>query len=260
MKPPATFIKRFRSKPIYSSLRNNLIVSRCSLSLVTSLNMDAGNKICTWQNELGGNKTCIIGESCKTEEKVELNDFGQHKHVLHAKYGSDHIHLQNLKAIEIESLKYIGFGTFSTVKKGYSKIYKDDIAVKIILLRDKSNSSVHKKYLRREIKLWKELSIHKHKNILSLKDLIKTNKYLYIVTDLVERGNLHSFLLRVSINESTGRSIFHNIVDAVCYCHGKKIAHRDIKPENILMGKGETIKLAGNFILILVTIYICEHI
>lgn len=36
------------------------------------------------------------------------------------------------------------------------------------------------------------------------------------------------------------------MVDALGYCHNKKVAHRDIKPENILIDENQNIKI-GDF-------------
>ncbi|KAJ6857196.1 CBL-interacting serine/threonine-protein kinase 21-like isoform X1 [Populus alba x Populus x berolinensis] len=41
------------------------------------------------------------------------------------------------------------------------------------------------------------------------------------------------------LSESAARRIFHQLIDAVDYCHNRGVYHRDLKPENLLLdGKG----------------------
>jgi len=160
------------------------------------------------------------------------------------KYGDNKTHLHNTKDLQLDQLNFIGFGTFSCVKKGFSNKYKQDVAVKIVDLRDKRNKLYVSKYLHNEIQLWKELSSDNHDNILTMKEYISTNRYSYIVTDAISCGDLEKFILRRSLDEVSAKRFAKDLVAGLAYCHGKGIAHRDIKPENILVADNMMLKLA----------------
>lgn len=161
------------------------------------------------------------------------------------KFGSDSEHLENMKDLQIFELKFLGSGAFSIVKKGYSIKYQNDVAVKIILTEDEKNQSYIKKYLPVEIKLWSELSSERHDNILSMLQYFQCGKFLYVVMEVAQSGDLYERLLFGAIQEMKAKTLFKGLIAAVAYCHAKGIAHRDIKPQNLLLGKNDQVKLAG---------------
>lgn len=59
----------------------------------------------------------------------------------------------------------------------------------------------------------------------------------YLVFDFIPGKTLFKILesSEFKIPESTAANITKQLVDALCYCHSKKIAHLDIKPENIMI-------------------------
>jgi calcium-dependent protein kinase len=62
-------------------------------------------------------------------------------------------------------------------------------------------------------------------------------KYYYLVTELVEGGELFDEIQRrKNFNEETAAEIISQLLSAIIYCHERGIVHRDLKPENILMG------------------------
>merc|ERR1719427_191995 len=117
------------------------------------------------------------------------------------KYGDTGTHLQNLQDLELNELNYIGFGRFSSVQKGYSEKYGQEIAVKIVNVRDKMNKLYTSKYLPNELRMWRDLSAIEHANILTLRDCITTKNYIYTITDAVAHGDPGKFLLRRGLNE-----------------------------------------------------------
>ncbi len=125
---------------------------------------------------------------------------------------------------------------------GYALIYKiqsvsDDkfLALKKINIQ----SSNHKKQIKREIKIWKELS--KFNNIVELVDFEITEKHVYIVMELCEEGTLLDFVNNHegNISEVEALLIFNQILLGVnaMHCQKPPIAHRDLKIENILKKK-----------------------
>ena len=53
--------------------------------------------------------------------------------------------------------------------------------------------------------------------------------------EIVEKGHLE---------EAQARMYFHQLVDAVSYCHSKGVSHRDLKPENLLVDDNGDLKIS----------------
>lgn len=71
-----------------------------------------------------------------------------------------------------------------------------------------------------------------HPNILELRELLKDEKYIYIVTELIDGTELHDYK-GVSVDDA--KHLFNQLADAIHFMHSKNIVHRDIKFENILV-------------------------
>ena len=125
---------------------------------------------------------------------------------------------------------------------GYALIYKiQPVSEDKLLALKKINiqSSSHKKQIKREIKIWKELS--KFGNIVELIDYEFTEKNVFVVMELCEEGTLLDFVNNHegNISEVEALLIFNQILLGVNVMHSQKppIAHRDLKIENILKKK-----------------------
>lgn len=165
------------------------------------------------------------------------------------KFGPDSKHIDNMKSLcIIGDLKFLGSGAFSIVKKGYSKKYQNDVAVKIILTEDEKNESYIRKFLPIEIKLWSELSSERHENIVCMLEHFQCDRFLYVVMDVAQCGDLYQRLLFGAIPEMKAKTLFKGLLSAVSYCRNKGIAHRDIKAQNLLLGQNDQVKLAGNLL------------
>ena len=125
---------------------------------------------------------------------------------------------------------------------GYALIYKiQSVSDEKFLALKKINiqSSNHKKQIKREIKIWKELS--KFGNIVELVDFEFTENHAYVVMELCEEGTLLDLVNNHegNISEAEALLIFNQILLGVNAMHSQKppIAHRDLKIENILKKK-----------------------
>ena len=74
-------------------------------------------------------------------------------------------------------------------------------------------------------------------NIIAIKDVLQTEKRLYLVT---EKGGKDLWYLLDEekdngMPEEWAKDIITGVFKATFYCHSEGICHRDIKPENILV-------------------------
>ncbi|ETV64936.1 CAMK protein kinase [Aphanomyces astaci] len=125
----------------------------------------------------------------------------------------------------------LGEGAFSVVRKCVHIGSGTAYAAKCLDLRNISLQDLHN--IEREVKILQQLH---HPNVISCKDYFLESTTGYIVTDLMEGGDLFDRIVEKSVyTEREAKDVVHAVVDAVAYCHAKRIVHRDLKPENILL-------------------------
>ncbi|KAJ1416711.1 Serine/threonine-protein kinase, active site [Sesbania bispinosa] len=99
-------------------------------------------------------------------------------------------------------------------------------------------------FILREVSLLKELN---HPNIVRLLRVISMNdKYVNLVFEQLD-CDLHQYIYnrRYPKDSMTRKSLLHQILSGVAYCHAHKILHRDLKPRNLLVDLSKmTVKLA----------------
>ena len=125
----------------------------------------------------------------------------------------------------------LGSGGFSTVilckKRSTGKEYAMKIVNRVSLTKSLE------KALKHEIKILNDLD---HPNILRLVETFSTISTHYLVTELLEGGELFDRIVeKTTYTESEARDLSRTLLKALKYCHSKNIAHRDLKPENILL-------------------------
>jgi calcium-dependent protein kinase len=86
--------------------------------------------------------------------------------------------------------------------------------------------------LRRELELLIELD---HPNIIKLHEIFEDSRYIHIVTDACNGGDLFSKIAqREKLTEREASSIMRKLLSAVSHMHNSNVVHRDIKPENVM--------------------------
>lgn len=100
--------------------------------------------------------------------------------------------------------------------------------------------------LRREVLHHSQLT---HPNIARLHGVIEDGKYIILVQELVNGGDLFRYMKRQTkrLSEHEVKRLVYDVLRALNYCHEKGIVHADIKPENILISisrEGSALKLA----------------
>lgn len=135
----------------------------------------------------------------------------------------------------------LGRGNYGLVKLAVNRETGEQFAVKIVkkeVLDDESTSNVD---IKREIAIMKALD---HKNIVALSDVLYSPKRVFMVMELVRGGELFESIVKDGRqDEPTARRYFHQLIDAVHYCHHRGVYHRDLKPENLLLGENGELKI-----------------
>ncbi|KAJ6698737.1 CBL-INTERACTING SERINE/THREONINE-PROTEIN KINASE 21-RELATED [Salix purpurea] len=130
----------------------------------------------------------------------------------------------------------IGEGTFAKVKVAVDTTNGHHVAIKIMDKNMVMESDL-KNQVQREIRTMKLLH---HPNIVRIHEVIGSKTKIYMVMEYISGGQLADKLSYAKkLDESEARKIFHQLIDAVDYCHTRGVYHRDLKPENLLLdGKG----------------------
>ena len=130
-------------------------------------------------------------------------------------------------------IELIGQGGFGIVLSVIDRKNNKKIAAKII-----SKSSHKEEFYLIEAELLQKLN---HKKILKFYNVINTEDYLFIFTDLCEGGTLKDFIIsrynndnNYLIKDSECSIIIKNILQGIEYLSQNGVIHRDLKPENIM--------------------------
>eukprot|EP00826_Nyctotherus_ovalis_P042928 TRINITY_DN4486_c0_g2_i2.p2 TRINITY_DN4486_c0_g2~~TRINITY_DN4486_c0_g2_i2.p2 ORF type:complete len:268 (+),score=93.12 TRINITY_DN4486_c0_g2_i2:1576-2379(+) len=87
------------------------------------------------------------------------------------------------------------------------------------------------------------LKLCQHPNLLRLCDVFEGEGHFYLVTELLEGGDLLDYLGKhdYRIPESHAAKIIRSLAAALYYLHSYGIIHRDLKPENVLFKSRDSI-------------------
>ena len=138
---------------------------------------------------------------------------------------------------DYELLETLGEGAFGKVGKCKNLTNGQICAVKMI---SKANMSKRElKELAKEIDIVKDLD---HPNIMKMYESYEDKSFLYIVTELIEGGELFDELIRrKKLSEEDAASVIKQVLEVLSYCHANNIVHKDLKPENVLLEKKKEI-------------------
>ena len=137
------------------------------------------------------------------------------------------------------SVNPLGQGAFGEVRKAYHIKSKQDRAIKIIYKEDCTEDEKQKIF--REVEILIRLDSH---NIVKIYEYFEDERFIYIVMDLIEGGELFDKIQKVKrFSERRAAALFKQILTGVNYLHKSHIVHRDLKPENILFDHGDNLKI-----------------
>lgn len=126
----------------------------------------------------------------------------------------------------------LGSGAFSVVKLAIKKDPSQmKTAVKVISKKKLSEEDINS--LITEINI---LSVLNHPNIIKLYETFEEGNDYFIVTELVEGGELFDRIVEKShYTEKESRDLIKCFLETVAYIHAQGFVHRDLKPENLLL-------------------------
>ena len=137
----------------------------------------------------------------------------------------------------------IGKGRFGKVNFGITIGTDEKVAIKIISKFQSDNNYTEQSFVDYSIIKWEQdifkyLQHAKHPNIISCKYLFETSSYIYYVYELMNYGNLKSYLKTKGTHGVTYREITEiaiQLLKGVSFLHLRGIIHRDIKYTNIML-------------------------
>ncbi|ELP89756.1 CBL-interacting serine/threonine protein kinase, putative [Entamoeba invadens IP1] len=139
--------------------------------------------------------------------------------------------LDRLFLDKYKPLKFLGKGSYATVREVEEVSTSSHLAVKIVSRPEENNT-----FLKREEQILETLE---HPNLVQCHEVLYTKSRVFFVMELVTGGDLFSYLFGDNgvgkVSESQAREVISQLLSAVKYLHAKKICHRDIKLENVLL-------------------------
>ncbi|KAL6030540.1 hypothetical protein STEG23_007339 [Scotinomys teguina] len=124
--------------------------------------------------------------------------------------------------------KTIGQGAFGKVKLAYHRLTGTQVAIKMI-----QKKKLWGRPASSEVDIMMSVN---HPNIISLLQVIESQKNAYLIMELVKGHELYDYVEEAGhLEEDNARGIFRQILNAVGYCHERGIIHRDLKPDNIMV-------------------------
>lgn len=158
---------------------------------------------------------------------TKTNDHNQKAH-LASQFNQFYLQITSPNVSQIGNYKIIdeiGEGAFGKVYLAVHILLNVKVVLKCGLVDDPN--------IVREIYYHRQL---KHKNIVNLYEVIKTENHLWIVLEYCEGSELFFYIYekkRLDIQEC--QELFFQIVLALKYVHSLNLSHRDLKLENILL-------------------------
>ncbi|KAK4291343.1 hypothetical protein Pmani_035820 [Petrolisthes manimaculis] len=136
-------------------------------------------------------------------------------------------------------LDKLGEGTYATVYKGRSRLTDNLVALKEIRLEHEEGAPCT---AIREVSLLKEL---KHANIVTLHDIVHTDKSLTLVFEYLDR-DLKQYMdeCGAQLSMNNVKIFLFQLLRGLAYCHQRRVLHRDLKPQNLLINDLGELKLA----------------
>lgn len=136
--------------------------------------------------------------------------------------------------------RLLGQGTFGKVYYARSLQTGQSVAIKVID-KDKIMKVGIINQIKREISIMRMV---RHPYIIHLYEVMATKTKIYFVMEYAKGGELFNKVAKGKLKEDLARKYFHQLINAVDFCHSRGVYHRDLKPENILLDENENLKIS----------------
>lgn len=149
----------------------------------------------------------------------------------------------NGNELSIENYKFyntIGEGAYCKVRVIQDKKNKRYYALKYMPKNQPPN------IIKTVVQERRVLGTIRHPFLCNLRYAFQNDKFLFMVIDMVNGGDLRYYLKRYTLSEKSVRRIIGELCCVTDYLHELGIVHRDIKPENIMLDNQGHIHL-GDF-------------
>ena len=130
----------------------------------------------------------------------------------------------------------LGIGGTGTVFRGLDLQTQRPVAVKAI-----PHEATLRQRARREVAVAGRLN---HPHIVQLRGVVEDEHYVYVISDLVDGGDLASGLKSDELGDAGRLRICAAVCEALAHAHEHGIVHRDVKPANVLLGRDGSVRLA----------------
>ena len=137
--------------------------------------------------------------------------------------------------------RLIGQGAFGKVNIGLNVLSGRVVAIKSFNKAKLTLNSENMKKILYETNLMQKLN---HPNITKILEMFEDDKFIFIIMEYINGGNLFSFVKkRRKLTEKIAKILYKQIILGIKHIHSKNIVHRDIKLENILIDLNNTVKI-----------------
>jgi cyclin-dependent kinase 1 len=144
---------------------------------------------------------------------------------------------------DYQRIEKLGEGTYGVVYKCKNRKTGEFVALKKIRIENEEEG-VPPTALR-EISILKELTMHP--NIVGLRDVLMPEGKLYLVFDYLSmdlKKYIDSYEKTKFLELKTVKSLTHQLLRGMLYCHQRRVLHRDLKPQNLLIDQRGMLKIA----------------
>ncbi|KAG6415559.1 hypothetical protein SASPL_122972 [Salvia splendens] len=136
--------------------------------------------------------------------------------------------------------RLLGQGTFGKVYYARSLQTGQSVAIKVID-KEKITKVGIINQIKREITI---MRLVRHPYIIHIYEVMATKTKIYFVIEYAKGGELFNKVAKGRLKEDLARKYFHQLINAVDFCHSRGVYHRDLKPENILLDENENLKIS----------------